>query len=115
MLSNPGIKSLQAHPTTRISQANEGSQEGSILHLTAGNRKLMRQIQVALQESDKDYIELCHLLKVAGLADSSGQGKHMVAEGMVRIGGQVETRKTAKIRANTEVFCLDTCITVVGG
>ena len=35
---------------------------------------------------DKEYIALCDLLKIAGLADSGGQAK------------MLETRKTAKIR-----------------
>lgn len=73
----------------------------------------MRHIQVALQPTGQEYIELCHLLKVAGLADSSGQGKRMVADGLVRINGQIETRKAAKIRVGIEVHCLDHCITVV--
>ncbi len=73
----------------------------------------MRHIEVALLAGDRDYIELCHLLQVAGLADSGGMGKRMVADGLVSIGGLTETRKTAKIRAGTEVYCLDTRITVL--
>lgn len=46
-----------------------------------------------------EYIELCNLLKLVGLADSGGRGKAMVAEGLVKVDGLIETRKTAKIRA----------------
>jgi len=46
-----------------------------------------------------EYIEINQLLKLAGLCDSGGQGKQLVAEGIVRVGGVVEQRKTAKIRA----------------
>ena len=52
-----------------------------------------------------DYIELCSLLKLAGIADSGGQGKHLVAEGEVKVDGQIESRKTAKIRAGQTVEC----------
>lgn len=52
-----------------------------------------------------DYIELCNLLKLAGLADSGGQGKALVAAGAVRVDGQPESRKTAKIRAGQRVTC----------
>lgn len=45
-----------------------------------------------------EYIELCNLLKLVGLADSGGRGKTMVAEGLVKVDGVVESRKTAKIR-----------------
>jgi len=47
-----------------------------------------------------EYIELCNLLKLVGLADSGGRGKAMVAEGLVQVDGLTETRKTAKIRKN---------------
>lgn len=45
-----------------------------------------------------EFIELCNLLKLTGLADSGGRGKAMVAEGLVKVDGVVEHRKTAKIR-----------------
>lgn len=46
-----------------------------------------------------DFIELHNLLKVAGLCNSGGQAKQLVADGFVQVDGQVETRKRAKIRA----------------
>ena len=52
-----------------------------------------------------DYIELCNLLKLAGISDSGGQGKRIVAEGEVTVDGVPETRKTAKIRAGQSVQC----------
>ena len=45
-----------------------------------------------------EYIELCKLLKVAGLVMSGGEGKNVVAEGLVTVDGQVEFRKRCKIR-----------------
>ncbi|KGU55674.1 RNA-binding protein [Xanthomonas phaseoli pv. phaseoli] len=47
---------------------------------------------------DGDYIELNQLLKLAGIADSGGQGKAIVASGAVSVDGVRELRKTAKIR-----------------
>ncbi|MCS4534736.1 RNA-binding S4 domain-containing protein [Neisseria montereyensis] len=47
---------------------------------------------------DSEYIALCDLLKLAGLADSGGQAKMVIADGQVLRNGEVETRKTAKIR-----------------
>jgi ribosome-associated protein len=54
-------------------------------------------------EPGREYIELNQLLKLAGLCDSGGAGKHLVAEGLVQVDGQVELRKTAKIRAGQSV------------
>ena len=60
-----------------------------------------------------DFIALCDLLKIEGIADSGGQGKAMVAEGIVRVDGEIELRKTAKIRAGQIVECLGQEIKVI--
>jgi len=54
-----------------------------------------------------EFIELNQLLKLEGACDSGGAGKALVAAGQVRVDGQVETRKTAKIRAGQVVACGD--------
>ncbi len=59
-----------------------------------------------------DYIELCNLLKLTGLADSGGRGKAMVAEGLVTVDGVIEHRKTAKIRSGQTVLVGDCKIEV---
>ena len=61
-----------------------------------------------------EYIDLCNLLKLSGLAESGGQVKVLVAAGKVQVDGQPEHRKTAKIRAGQVVECLDTRIEVLG-
>ena len=52
-----------------------------------------------------EHIRLCDLLKLAGIAESGGQGKHRVAAGEVNVDGQPENRKSAKIRAGQIVEC----------
>lgn len=52
---------------------------------------------------DRDFVELNQLLKLAGLADSGGAGKALVASGAVRVDGTVELRKTCKIRTGQVV------------
>jgi ribosome-associated protein len=54
-------------------------------------------------ELTSEFIELNHLLKVAGLVDSGGAGKHMVDSGVVLVDGKKELRKTAKIRSGQVV------------
>ena len=46
-----------------------------------------------------DYIELDKLLKAMGLVESGGRARALIAAGEVKVDGQVELRKTAKIRA----------------
>lgn len=51
-----------------------------------------------------EFIPLDSLLKATGLAESGGRARMMVAEGMVQVDGQVELRKTAKMRAGQQVL-----------
>lgn len=60
-----------------------------------------------------DYIALCDLLKTEGIAESGGQGKAFVADGLVKVDGKVELRKTAKIRAGQIVECMGETVKVV--
>ena len=50
-----------------------------------------------------EYIELCKLLKVANLVMSGGEGKEVVAQGMVSVDGELEIRKRRKIRPGQTV------------
>ena len=61
-------------------------------------------------ELDREHIELNQLLKLAGLCDSGGAGKQLVASGAVRVDGLPEQRKTAKIRAGQTVQLGDVLI-----
>jgi ribosome-associated protein len=54
-------------------------------------------------ELQSDYIPLCDLLKYCGITETGGMAKQLIAEGMVLVDGEVELRKTAKIRAGQVV------------
>jgi ribosome-associated protein len=45
-----------------------------------------------------EYIELKNLLKVAGLVETGGEAKAVITDGLVKVNGQVETRKANKIK-----------------
>ncbi len=70
----------------------------------------MQQLEFKL---NGEYVELNQLLKMVGLCDSGGAGKALVAEGVVFVDGQVELRKTAKIRAGSVVSVGDVRISVL--
>ena len=61
---------------------------------------------------DREHVELNQLLKLAGICDSGGAGKALVASGAVVVDGQVELRKTCKIRAGQVVRVGDVEIAV---
>jgi ribosome-associated protein len=46
---------------------------------------------------DKDHIKLCDLMNVMGLCESAGVAKNIIATGVVKVDGEVELRKRAKI------------------
>jgi len=47
---------------------------------------------------NKEFIELNNLLKVMGLCDSGGMAKTFIAEGRVKVNGNIELRKRYKMR-----------------
>lgn len=64
-------------------------------------------------ELDREYVELNQLLKLSGVCDSGGAGKHLVATGAVRVDDAVESRKTCKVRSGQCVTVGDVVIEVV--
>lgn len=60
-----------------------------------------------------EFIELNNLLKFMALADSGGHAKAMVADGLVSVDGELESRKTRKVYAGSVVTVFDNEILVV--
>ncbi|MFZ5428677.1 MAG: RNA-binding S4 domain-containing protein [Bacteroidota bacterium] len=63
----------------------------------------------------EDYIELIRLLKYVRIADTGGHAKILVDEGLVKLNGEVEHRKRAKVRAGDIVEAEGQTIAVVSG
>ncbi len=51
----------------------------------------------------EEPIELCQLLKFAGLAATGGEAKMAISQEMVTVNGEVDTRKRRKIVAGDRV------------
>lgn len=47
----------------------------------------------------REPVELYKLMKFEGLASSGGEAKVIISEGLVRVNGEVETRKRRKMLA----------------
>ena len=45
-----------------------------------------------------DMIRLGQLLKLADLVETGGEGKELIADGEVRVNGEVETRRGRQLR-----------------
>ena len=50
-------------------------------------------------EIEEEPIELYKILKFESMVQSGGEAKFVIAEGFVRVNGEVETRKSKKIIA----------------
>ena len=61
-----------------------------------------------------EFIPLDSLLKATGLAHSGGAARMLITEGQVQVDGQLELRKTAKMRAGQVVALGDARVRVVG-
>lgn len=70
----------------------------------------MQELEFVL---NSEYVELNQLLKMSGLCDSGGAGKVLVASGAVSVDGNIELRKTCKIRAGQVVTVGEVTITVL--
>ena len=56
--------------------------------------KKMRVVEI-----EQEPIELYKILKFESMVQSGGEAKFVIAEGLVRVNGEVETRKSKKIIA----------------
>ena len=62
-----------------------------------------------------DHITLDALLKASGLVASGGAAKLLIADGGVRVNGEVETRRGRKLRAGDEVRQDDCVVSIRAG
>ncbi|MBC7711303.1 MAG: RNA-binding S4 domain-containing protein [Rhizobacter sp.] len=72
-------------------------------------------MQVVHFDLTSEHIDLHSLLKAAGIVDSGGAGKELVASGVVSVDDLPELRKSAKIRAGQRVKLPGVTIYVQGG
>jgi ribosome-associated protein len=59
-------------------------------------------VEIPLAEGH-EFIALCDLMKIADMCESGGAAKHIIATGVVKVDGVVETRKRCKIRSGQVV------------
>ncbi|HCT85332.1 MAG: RNA-binding protein [Candidatus Margulisiibacteriota bacterium] len=52
---------------------------------------------------ETEYIELNKLLKVTQICSSGGIANHLITDKLVRVDGEIETRKRCKIRSGQRV------------
>lgn len=60
----------------------------------------------------EEPIELCQLLKFAGLAGTGGEAKLLITQELVSVNGEIETRKRRKLMAGDKVMYGDQTLIV---
>lgn len=66
----------------------------------------MNKIHIKTFDLEGEYIELTSLLKVMNLTQTGGQAGLLVVDGLVKLNGNQESRKRAKIRSG-DVITID--------
>ena len=66
-----------------------------------------------IAELESEFVELYKILKFEGLSDSGGSAKQAIADGLVSVNGEVETRKRKKVRAGDQIDFIDHHIDVI--
>jgi ribosome-associated protein len=67
-----------------------------------------------IAELESEFVELYKILKFEGLSESGGNAKQSIADGLVSVNGEVETRKRKKIRPGDQIDFIDHHIDVIG-
>ncbi|WP_278682246.1 S4 domain-containing protein YaaA [Paraclostridium bifermentans] len=49
---------------------------------------------------DSEFIKLDQFLKLADIAYTGGHAKFLIQEGLVKVNGEIETRRGKKLRSN---------------
>ena len=67
-----------------------------------------------ITELESEFVELYKILKFEGVSESGGAAKQAIADGLVSVNGEVETRKRKKISAGDHIQVSGQSIEVVG-
>lgn len=77
-----------------------------------GNNGLMSFAENFSIEIRDESIRLGQLLKLANLAEDGLHAKELIAQGLVTVNGEVETRRGAQLRGGETVCVHGECVTV---
>ena len=66
-----------------------------------------------IAELESEFVELYKIRMVEGLSQSGGSAKQSIADGLVSVNGEIETRKRKKIRAGDQIDFIDHHIDII--
>ena len=74
----------------------------------------MNDTEKIITELESEFVELYKILKFEGIAESGGAAKQAIADGLVSVNGEVETRKSKKISPGDQIEVSGQTIDVIG-
>ncbi len=74
----------------------------------------MNDTEKILTELESEFVELYKILKFEGIAESGGAAKQAIADGLVSVNGEIETRKSKKICPGDQIEVSGQTIDVIG-
>jgi ribosome-associated protein len=57
-----------------------------------------------IDAAGNEYIKLDQFLKLAGVAETGGEAKHLILSGQISVNGAIETRRGRKLYHGDRVF-----------
>jgi len=82
--------------------------------VTPGGSMAEKKHSKIITELESEFVELYKILKFEGIAENGGAAKQVIADGLVSVNGEVETRKRKKISAGDCIEIEGQSIEVVG-
>ena len=79
--------------------------KGQTTEVPGFNYTMIKNIDIT-----QEPIELYKILKFEGMVASGGEAKHVISDGLVKVNGEVETRKRKKIFSGDSIEFGDTQI-----
>jgi len=73
------------------------------MRLAGRRRAREREPEPRIVSIQDEVIRLGQFLKLAGMVDSGAEAKEVIADGLVEVDGQVDTRRGAQLRAGAVV------------
>lgn len=73
----------------------------------------MNDTSKIITELESEFVALYKILKFEGIADSGGAAKQAIADGLVSVNGEIETRKRKKIGPGDQIKVSGQTIDVV--
>jgi predicted RNA-binding protein (virulence factor B family)/ribosome-associated protein YbcJ (S4-like RNA binding protein) len=94
----PAASGIPDNVWGRRTESHKTDKTEEVKPASKANKKSLRVVEI-----NREPVELFKILKFEGLSDSGGEAKAAIAEGLVKVNGQVELQKRKKIMSGDTI------------